>query len=113
MKKTNPAIIWFRQDLRINDNQALNAAIKSGMPILPVYVLDDENAGEWQLGMASRCWLIQSLTSLNKSLGGQLRFFKGPADQIIPQLANEVNASGVYWGRCYEPWRIHLSLIHI
>ena len=107
MNETNPAIIWFRQDLRINDNQALNAAIKSGMPILPVYVLDDENAGEWQLGMASRCWLIQSLTSLNKSLGGQLRFFKGPADQIIPQLANEVNASGVYWGRCYEPWRIH------
>ncbi|MBJ88525.1 MAG: deoxyribodipyrimidine photolyase [Woeseia sp.] len=107
MNKTNPAIIWFRQDLRVNDNQAFNAAVESGMPILPVYVLDNENAGEWALGIASRCWLIQSLTALNKSLEGHLRFFKGPADQIIPKLANEVNASGVYWGRCYEPWRIH------
>ena len=35
-----PALLWFRQDLRLRDNPALIAALASGS-ILPVYVLDD------------------------------------------------------------------------
>jgi len=37
---TGPAIVWFRQDLRLADNPALLAAIESGRTILPVYILD-------------------------------------------------------------------------
>ena len=106
MSESGPAIVWFRQDLRLADNPALDAAAAMELPILPVYVLDDDNAGEFKIGAASRWWLHQSLQSLNDDLGGTLCCLKGPADLVLPKLARETNAVGVFWNRCYEPWRI-------
>ena len=65
MSSKPPVIVWFRQDLRPQDNPALTAASDSGYPLLPVYILDDENAGDWRMGAASRWWLHQSLGSLD------------------------------------------------
>ena len=107
MHSKTPAIVWFRQDLRRTDNPALTAAADCGHPVLPIYILDDTNAGEWQMGAASRWWLHQSLSSLNTSLGGQLRYFRGDASAILARLARDLGAAGVYWNRCYEPWRIY------
>lgn len=98
-------IVWFRQDLRLTDNPALSEAAKAGT-ILPVYVLDDENAGAHAMGGASRWWLHHALASLAQSLGGGLRLLKGDATQIIPALAAATGAQSVFWNRCYEPWRI-------
>jgi deoxyribodipyrimidine photo-lyase len=106
MTNRQPVILWFRQDLRLADNPALSAAVASGAPLLPIYILDDENAGEWSMGEASRWWLHQSLESLHDRLDGHLRFFRGRAEQIIPELVQQSDACGVYWNRCYEPWRI-------
>jgi deoxyribodipyrimidine photo-lyase len=106
MSSTPPVIIWFRQDLRRTDNPALTAASDSGHPVLPVYILDDANAYEWRTGAASRWWLHQSLTSLGTSLHGHLRYFRGDAAKILTRLTRDLGAAGVYWNRCYEPWRI-------
>lgn len=103
---TAPIIVWFRQDLRRADHPALHAAHKTGAPILPVYIVDDDNAGDWRMGAASRVWLHHSLKKLNDSLNGNLYFARGKADEIIPALAKQTGAQGVYWNRCYEPWRI-------
>ncbi len=100
------AIVWFRQDLRLADNPALTEAVKSGAKIMPVYVLDNENAGAWKMGGASRWWLHHSLQSLNESLDGNLLLLKGDALVQIPALAQETGAKSIYWNRCYEPWRI-------
>jgi deoxyribodipyrimidine photo-lyase len=102
----SPVIVWFRQDLRLADNPALDAAASAGVPILPLYVLDDDNAGEFEMGAASRWWLHQSLGALDASLDGGLVLFRGDATTIVPALARDVGASRVYWNRCYEPWRI-------
>ena len=101
-----PIIVWFRQDLRLEDNPALNAAVDTGVPILPVYILDEENADEWKMGGASRVWLHHALDSLGKDLSDHLVLAKGDATQILPDLVSKTGASGVYWNRCYEPWRI-------
>lgn len=106
MNGSDAAIVWFRQDLRLIDNPALVAAVETRKPLLPIYILDDLNAGEWALGGASRWWLHHSLMSLNDSLDGQLRVFRGDAEKILPALVHEVCASSVFWNRCYEPWRI-------
>ena len=37
-----PVIVWFRQDLRLADNPALQAAAATGAPVIPVYILDDD-----------------------------------------------------------------------
>ncbi|MFT5132208.1 MAG: deoxyribodipyrimidine photo-lyase [Gammaproteobacteria bacterium] len=105
MIKQDTIIHWFRQDLRLRDNPALLAATRAGK-VLPVYILDDENAAEHRLGAASRWWLHHSLSSLNQSLKSNLRVFKGDAETILGQLIDELGISAVYWNRCYEPWRI-------
>ena len=63
-----PALIWFRRDLRLHDHPALNAAVRAGRPIVPFYVLDEEAAGAWSPGGASRWWLHMSLAALASDL---------------------------------------------
>lgn len=104
MKKT-VSIVWFEQDLRLADNPALSAAIEQG-DILPIYILDDENAEEQRMGAASKWWLHHSLQALNDSLAGKLNFYQGNAITIIADLCRRFSIAGVYWNRRYEPWRI-------
>jgi deoxyribodipyrimidine photo-lyase len=106
VNERKPVVMWFRQDLRLSDNPALTAAAETERSLIPIYVLDDADAGEWAMGGASRWWLHQSLMSLNDSLQGRLRVFRGDAAQIVTAFARETDVCGVYWNRCYEPWRI-------
>ena len=99
-------IFWFRQDLRISDNPGFSAACQRGF-IIPIYILDDVNAGIHKLGAASRWWLNSALEDLDESLGGFLRFYVGDAHTLLPKLVQAYNAQGVFWNRCYEPWRIN------
>lgn len=105
MPQARPALVWFRQDLRLADNPAVHAAAQSGAPIFALYVHDDETAGEWKPGSASRWWLRRSLASLRESLDGKLHICHGDAQSLVPALAQEINAAGIYWNRCVEPWR--------
>lgn len=98
-------IHWFRQDLRLNDNPALFDAVKDGK-ILPVYILDDVNSGEYFMGAASRWWLHNSLVSLNSSLHGKLIVYRGNPSHILLEIAKNNSVSRIYWNRCYEPWQI-------
>jgi deoxyribodipyrimidine photo-lyase len=99
-------IVWFRQDLRLADNPALTAALETGLPIFPIYILDDKNAGAWKIGGASRVWLHHSLSALNKSFQNKLNYFVGDAEKILPHLIKEIGATKIFWNRCYEPWRM-------
>ena len=51
-----PVILWFRRDLRLADNPALNHAAETGRPVIPVYILDDAGDGRSR-GAASMWWL--------------------------------------------------------
>ena len=99
------SIHWFRQDLRSADNPALFEAAKQGS-VLPVYILDDENAGDYKMGSASRWWLHYSLKSLDKKLNGKLAVYSGDPAPILLKLSADKNVTAVYWNRCYEPWRL-------
>lgn len=41
-KMKNVSIFWFRRDLRLNDNAGLYHALKSGLPVLPIFIFDSE-----------------------------------------------------------------------
>lgn len=101
-----PAIVWFRRDLRLQDNPALHAAVKRGGAVVPVFVLDEGMAGQRKSGAASRWWLRRSLAELDASVrerGGRLVLAKGDARAVLRRLVEEVGATAVYWNRCYEP----------
>ena len=98
MPSPRPIIVWFRDDLRLSDHPALHAAVRSGAPVICLYVLD-ETAGR-PLGGAARWWLAQSLPSLAASLaaiGGALTLRKGAAVRAIPELVRDSGAGAVYW----------------
>ncbi len=99
-------IVWFRQDLRLHDNPAYVTACAGDANIVPVYILDDEAAGDWARGAASRWWLHHALNDLNDALDGNLHVFEGNAQDILLWLAQEVGANAVQFNACYEPWRI-------
>lgn len=100
-----PAIVWFRDDLRLADNPALNAAAASGHPIICFYVHDEESAGLRPQGGAAKWWLHGALADLSEALaakGGELAILAGAAVAIVEQLAADVEAAGVYWNRRYD-----------
>ena len=102
--------MWFRQDLRITDNPALNEACKKG-EVLPIYIHDNHNNGEKKIGSASKWWLHQSLNSLNKSLEGKLITVAGNPLEILPQIISKSEVQQVNWNRNYEPWQINRDKI--
>ncbi len=78
-------------------------------PVVPLYVLDDETAGAWKVGGASRWWLHKSLEALSADLaqrGSRLVLKRGRADQVLPDIVAELGAQAVYWNRAYEPFAI-------
>ncbi len=100
------AVVWFRQDLRMADNPALIAAATAGR-VLPVFVLDDDAAGQWAMGGAHRWWLHGSLASLARDLaeaGAPLVLRRGSAARIIPELVASCEATAVHAGQMVEPW---------
>ena len=90
-------IHWFRRDLRLHDNAALAAAAAKAQ-VLPIYILDADEP----LGGAARWWLHHSLSALATSLGG-LTILRGDPAVLLPKLAQDVHAEGVYWNRVCEP----------
>lgn len=104
-----PTLVWFRQDLRLDDNPALRAAAQSG-PVVPLYIHDStkaarDHSGNWEPGEASRWWLYHSLQALNVKLEGHLYCHAGDPVSILASVAAATGAKRIFWNRCYEPWR--------
>lgn len=100
------SIYWYRQDLRIKNNPALDFALDNSENILPLYILDDSVEIPFREGSASKWWLHHSLINLEKELlkkGAILHIKKGNPLKIITSLIKEYEVSLVCWNRCYEP----------
>ncbi len=101
-----PTLVWFRRDLRLEDNAALDAASGGGSPIIPVYIHSPAEEKPWEPGAASCWWLHHSLERLDASLRkrhSRLVIRKGGSLRELTRLIEETGASAVYWNRLYEP----------
>jgi deoxyribodipyrimidine photo-lyase len=105
MSSAAPALVWFRRDLRLADNPALQAAVASGRAIIPVFILDETDGVRFP-GGAGLWWLDKSLQSLGddlERLGSKLILRRGEAGKLILALIDETGAGAVYWNRLYDP----------
>ena len=98
-----PVILWFRRDLRLADQPMLSAALATGQPVLPVFILDPETealgaAAKWRLGLSVQCF-AESLAGL----GLRLTLRRGPALDVLQALQRETGAGAVMWSRLYDP----------
>ncbi|UTW06034.1 DASH family cryptochrome [Pseudomonas benzenivorans] len=87
------ALLWFKQDLRLDDHPALQAALGAEC-LLPLFVFDPAQLqpgefGPRRLGVHRTRFLLESLAALNGALrqrGSQLLVLPGRAEQVIPEL---------------------------
>ena len=96
------ALHWFRTDLRLDDNPALRLAAESG-ELLLVFV-DETDSSLRPRGGASAWWLHHALASLAtdiQSAGNRLIILRGPAREVIPDLARQHAIARVTWSRRY------------
>jgi deoxyribodipyrimidine photo-lyase len=101
-------IHWFRRDLRLRDNPALSAALReSAGRVIPVFVLDDALLGSPRAGAARVAFLLDSLRALDASLrerGSRLVLRRGRPLEVLPRLAAECSAAGLFYNRDYTPF---------
>lgn len=100
------ALIWFRNDLRLADNPALQAALRADLVPIPVYIHAPEEEGDWAPGAASDVWRQHSLRALAADLqarGSRLQVLRGPTLETLQAMQAHTGAQAVFWNRRYEP----------
>jgi len=126
-------LVWFRNDLRIHDNEILLEAVRKADKVVPVYCFDPyyfhkNLSGNSKTGSIRARFLLESVADLRKNLrniGGELIIRTGNPAEILPQLAVQYQVNEVYHHRevAYEEteisaqveaalWKIKLNLKH-
>ncbi|MEO0549940.1 MAG: deoxyribodipyrimidine photo-lyase [Pseudomonadota bacterium] len=102
---SSPSIVWFRRDLRLEDNPALGTAVRrSGEDLICLYIRETDTALR-PSGSASDWWLDKSLQRLAAdiaALGGKLILRTGSAATVIDEVIKDTGAGAVFWNRRYE-----------
>ncbi|TCN50679.1 DASH family cryptochrome [Flavobacterium circumlabens] len=98
------AIVWFKTDLRITDNEALLKATLQNESVIPIYCFDDSHFATTGYGFKKTGdfrgqFLIESLIDLDtnlRALGSGLLVLKGRPEIEIPKIVKQYKAGKVY-----------------
>lgn len=102
------AILWFRNDLRIHDNEALHDALEAAENVIPTYIFDPRvffgktKFGFPKIGRYRTKFILESVFDLKQSLqelGSDLYIRIGHPEEELPQLAREVKSSWIFCNR--------------
>lgn len=100
-------LVWFRNDLRIHDNEALLRAVEHAENVIPVYCFDPRHFGEGlfgtkKTGVIRAAFMIESVAALRASLNslasGLVVAYGNPED-VLPELARQYQVDEVYHHR--------------
>ncbi len=109
MSKIN--IFWFRRDLRLSDNTALNAALQSDQKVLPIFIFDTEILDQLENKSDRRLdYIHQALEKINNELKNHtsgIRTYLGKPMDIFKDIINEFDVETVFCNRDYEPQAIN------
>lgn len=126
-------LVWFRNDLRLHDNEILSEALRKADKVLPVYVFDPyyfrtSASGVLKTGSFRVRFLIEAVANLRQNLqkfGAELIIRIGDPAEVLTQLAEEYKVSEVYHHREVAPeetdvsekveaalWKMKLNLKH-
>ncbi|AZB29064.1 cryptochrome/photolyase family protein [Chryseobacterium balustinum] len=109
MSKIN--IFWFRRDLRLSDNTALNAALQSDQKVLPIFIFDTEILDQLENKSDRRLdYIHQALEKINNELKNHtsgIRTYLGKPIDIFKDIINEFDVETVFCNRDYEPQAIN------
>ena len=100
-------LVWFRQDLRIDDHLPLRAAAQQNAPVLPVVCVDTDLARRTQFGLGrlgphrAHFWMecVADLRDRLQAMGSDLLVARGRPADVLPDLIRRTQASDVYFHR--------------
>ncbi|MBB5438688.1 deoxyribodipyrimidine photo-lyase [Pedobacter sp. AK017] len=115
--KNKKILVWFRNDLRLHDNEMLVEAIAKSDSILPVYFFDPryfENTrfGTAKTGIVRASFLLESILSLRKAFqrfGGDILLVQGKPEDMIRDLVEQFDIAEVYHHREVGPEETEIS----
>lgn len=103
-------LFWFRRDLRLHDNAALYHALKSGNPVLPVFLFDTDILDKLEDKRDRRVEFIhlalQELQAQLTQMGSTLVVKHGSSTTCWEELTRTYNVAEVYTNHDYEPTAI-------
>jgi len=100
-------IFWFRRDLRIEDNTALDRALSSDLPVLPVFIFDTNITDELPADDPRIGFIHERLSDIDKNLrksGSSLYVLKGNPEEKWKELVASLDVNAVYINKDYEPY---------
>lgn len=105
---TKKIIFWFRRDLRLEDNAGLFEALRTGLPVIPLFIFDTNILSKLENKIDRRVdFIFQALENINQKLnpmGSQLCIKQGLPSEVIQSLIREGDIAAVYANRDYEPY---------
>ncbi|MCR8557911.1 DNA photolyase family protein [Mucilaginibacter sp. BJC16-A38] len=109
MDKQSPvSVFWFRRDLRLDDNAGLYHALKSGNPVLPIFIFDKAILDQLEDKDDARVTFIyQAIEELDKELrqhGSSLLVIYDKPEHAWDKLLKEYDVKAVYTNHDYEPY---------
>ena len=110
-KPASVAIMWFRRDLRMVDNTALDSVVSSGAQILPVFIFTptqiSDKKNEFKSNKSVQ-FMIESLIDLDVEIekygGSGIFCFYGEPDVVLAHIATAFGADAVYFNADYTPY---------
>jgi len=108
-KKIEVSVFWFRRDLRLEDNVGLNYALKSGLPVIPIFIFDDDILIELPKNDARVTFIYQSLINIQlqlKNHDSSLLIKKGKVIAIWHELIAKYTVKKAFFNKDYEPYTI-------
>ena len=100
------ALVWFRRDLRIDDNAALSDALRTADVVHCAFLFDTGILDPLPAADARVTFIWDSVRELKAALsarGGGLQILRGRAEVEIPRLAARLGVATVHANRDYEP----------
>jgi len=103
-------ICWLRRDLRLEDNAALYYALKTGLPVLPLFIFDTHILDKLQDKTDARVSFIhQTLSKLStelSQLGSSILIKHGQPEEVWPELLRSYTVKCVVANHDYEPYAL-------
>lgn len=103
-------LFWYRRDLRLHDNAGLYHALKSGNPVLPLFIFDTEileqlnDKHDLRLGFIHVA--LEEIQQQLSGMGSTLLVKHGPPIAVWQQLTTEYHIAEVHTNHDYEPYAL-------
>ena len=105
----NFSVFWFRRDLRLDDNLGLNAALSSGLKVIPIFIFDTEIINKLEKNDLRIKMIHAALVKLNDAMLGNrcnVGMYLGNPKAVFESLLKKYKIKNVYTNRDYEPYAL-------